>query len=51
MLCQWPPGGSGGRVVDEGRKWVADFKIGLVVFGVLFIVASVAAVGVRLLGF
>jgi hypothetical protein len=48
---QWPPGASGGRAVDEGRKWFADFKIGLVVFGVLLIVASLAAVGVRLLGF
>lgn len=50
----WPVaagGRPGGRAVDEGRKWFADFKIGLVVFGVLLIVASLAAVGVRLLGF
>ena len=39
------------RAVDEGTGWLADFKIGLVVFGVLLIVASLAAVGIRLLGF
>jgi hypothetical protein len=42
---------AGGRAVDGEWKWFADFKIGLVVFGVLLIVASLAAIGVRLLGF
>lgn len=37
--------------MDEGTRWFAEVKIGLVVFGVLLIVASLAAVGVRLLGF
>jgi len=40
-----------GRAVDQGTRWLDELKIGLVVFGVLLIVASVASVGVRLLGF
>ena len=44
-------GGVRGSAVDEGWKWLGDVKIAFVVFAVLIAVASLAALGIRLLGF
>lgn len=40
-----------GSTVGERTKWLDEVKIGLIVFGVLVAVASLAAMGVRLIGF
>ena len=37
--------------MGAGTKWLDEVKIGLIVFGVLVAVASLAAMGVRLIGF
>jgi hypothetical protein len=43
------PGASRGQSMDSGAKWREDLRVGFTIFGVLFLVALVAALGVKLL--